>query len=62
MCTTMWTTGMWGKLLGDTRISSVTTSRGEVGGGREVHEGGDIRIPKLLHTREPDTPFNYLLI
>ena len=33
---------MWGTLLGDTRISSVTTSRGEVGGGREVHEGGDI--------------------
>ena len=62
MCTTMWTTGMWGKFLGDTRISSVTTSRGEVGGGREVHEGGDICILIAVHTREADTPFNYLLI
>ena len=40
----MWTTGMWGTLLGDTRISSVKTSTGEVEGGREFHEGGDICI------------------
>ena len=36
----MWTTGMWGTLLGDTRISSVTTLRGEVGvGGKLMREG-----------------------
>ena len=35
---------------------------GEVGGGREVHEGGDICILIAVSYNKPDTPFNYLLI
>ena len=42
--TTMWTIGIWGKLLYDTRNQLCDDLGGEVGGGRKVHEGGDIRI------------------
>ena len=42
ICTTMWTTGMRGKLLGDTRNQLCDDLEGW--GGREVHEGGDICI------------------
>ena len=40
----MWTIGIWGKLLYDTRNQLCDDLGGEVGGVRKVHEGGDIRI------------------